>query len=144
MTRTTRTPKKVAAFLEALASGLSVSGACKAAQVPRQTAYDWRNADEAFAAAWDEAIGHGTEALEDEARRRAVEGVVREHTHYHQGMRVGTDIETKYSDTLLIFLLKARNPEKYRDNSKVELSGDPNRPLIVERVLFGANDTVGD
>lgn len=29
----------------------------------------------------------------------------------------------KYSDTLAIFLLKAHNPEKYRENSKVELAG---------------------
>ena len=29
----------------------------------------------------------------------------------------------KYSDTLAIFLLKAHAPEKYRDNSKVELAG---------------------
>lgn len=29
----------------------------------------------------------------------------------------------KYSDTLAIFLLKAHNPDKYRENSKVELSG---------------------
>ncbi len=29
----------------------------------------------------------------------------------------------KSSDVLTIFLLKAHNPEKYRDNSKVELSG---------------------
>lgn len=29
----------------------------------------------------------------------------------------------KYSDTLAIFLLKAHNPDKYRDNSKVEIGG---------------------
>lgn len=29
----------------------------------------------------------------------------------------------EYSDTLAIFLLKAHNPEKYRETSKVELSG---------------------
>lgn len=32
----------------------------------------------------------------------------------------------KYSDTLAIFLLKAHNPDKYRDNSKVELAGGLN------------------
>lgn len=29
----------------------------------------------------------------------------------------------KYSDTLAIFLLKAHHPEKYRDNSRVEIGG---------------------
>jgi hypothetical protein len=29
----------------------------------------------------------------------------------------------KYSDNLLMFLMKARAPEKYRDNSRVELAG---------------------
>jgi hypothetical protein len=29
----------------------------------------------------------------------------------------------EYSDTLAIFLLKAHAPEKYRENSKVELTG---------------------
>ena len=29
----------------------------------------------------------------------------------------------KYSDTLAIFLLKAHNPDKYRENSKVEIGG---------------------
>jgi hypothetical protein len=32
----------------------------------------------------------------------------------------------KYSDTLAIFLLKAHDPEKYRENSKVELTGGLN------------------
>jgi hypothetical protein len=29
----------------------------------------------------------------------------------------------RYSDTLAIFLLKAHDPDKYRENSKVELAG---------------------
>lgn len=32
----------------------------------------------------------------------------------------------KYSDTLAIFLLKAHAPEKYRENAKIELSGNLN------------------
>lgn len=48
---------------------------------------------DAFAAEWDEAVDEGTDVLEDVAFRRAVDG----------------------SDRLLIFLLKARRPEKFRD-----------------------------
>ncbi len=121
--RTTCTAEKRQAFLDALATGLSVSGSARRAGVPRRTLYERRDADEAFRLAWDAALADGTECLEDEARRRAYHGVVREHSHYSGGMRIGTDIETKYSDALLMFLLKARSPEKYRDNSRVELGG---------------------
>jgi hypothetical protein len=34
-----------------------------------------------------------------------------------------TNTVRRYSDTLLIFLLKARRPEKFRDNVKVEHGG---------------------
>ena len=61
----------------------------------------------------------GAEALEDEATRRAAEGV--DEPVFHQGAQVGTI--RKYSDTLAIFLLKGAMPEKYRDNAKLELSG---------------------
>ena len=50
---------------------------------------------------------------EVEARRRAVEGV-EEPVGWFQGTPGGT--VRKYSDTLLIFLLKGARPHKYRDN----------------------------
>lgn len=58
--------------------------------------------------------------LEDEAHRRAFEGV--DKPVFYQGDECGTIRE--YSDTLAIFLLKAHNPEKYRENSKVELEAN--------------------
>jgi hypothetical protein len=48
--------------------------------------------------------------LEDEAVRRAYEGV--ERPVFQGGKQVG--VVREYSDTLLIFLLKALRPEKYR------------------------------
>ena len=54
--------------------------------------------------------------LEDEARRRALQGV--EKPVFREGRQVGT--VTEYSDTLLIFLLKARRPEKFRDRARFE------------------------
>lgn len=83
------------------------------------TAYRWRTEDEAFARAWDEAKAIGLDALEDEATRRAFEGC--DKPVFHQGVKCGTIRE--YSDTLAIFLLKGGKPEKYRENSKVELHG---------------------
>ena len=91
--RTIRTPKKRHAFLAAIAAGNSVSAACRAAGLGRSAAYSWRDDDGDFAGAWDEAIECGTERLEDEAIRRALES----------------------SDTMLIFMLKARKPAVYRE-----------------------------
>jgi hypothetical protein len=75
-----------------------------------------RAADEAFARAWEDALEQGTDSLEDEARRRALQGV--EKPVFREGRQVGT--VTEYSDTLLIFLLKARRPEKFRDRARFE------------------------
>ena len=117
--RTRRTPKKEADFLEALCTGASVQAACEAAKIGRRTVYDWRAADDDFALAWDQAIEAGTDLLEDEAKRRAFEGV--EEPVFHGGQQCGT--VRKYSDTLLIFLLKARRPEKFRERQDVKHSG---------------------
>ncbi len=56
---------------------------------------------------------------EDEADRRAVDGVDR--GIYHQGFLVAT--EKKYSDSLLALMLKAGNPDKYADRQQVAHSG---------------------
>jgi hypothetical protein len=108
-----------AAFCAKLASCCNVGHACKAADISRDTAYEWRNTDKDFERAWDEAMKRGVSALEDIAHDRAFEGVAK--PVYQMGEKVGTI--TEYSDTLAIFLLKAHAPEKYRENSKIELAG---------------------
>ena len=65
------------------------------------------------------ALDMGADTLEDEAVRRAKDGV--EKPVYQGGKLVGHVQE--YSDTLLIFLLKGARPEKYRDRVQQELSG---------------------
>jgi hypothetical protein len=108
-----------ARFLAKLAAGYSIAAACRAERIGRRTAYDWRERDEDFAKAWDAAIEEGSDILEDEARRRAHDGVTK--PVYQGGALVG--VVREYSDTLLIFLLKARRPQKFRDNVKVDVSG---------------------
>jgi len=61
--------------LQALADSGTVTTAARVARAGRSRLYDLRKADTAFAAAWDEAEGIAADRLEDEARRRAVEGV---------------------------------------------------------------------
>jgi len=102
-------------FLAAFAASGNVSAACRAARVPRQNVYRWQEIDDAFVLAYRAAEVQAVDALEAEARRRAtgypvttVDAAGAEHT------------VTRYSDTLLIFLLKGARPEKYRD--KVDLT----------------------
>ena len=110
--RTSRTPKNRETIIAALREGLSVGGACAVAGMARNTYYDWRKADPEFAAEADEAIENGTDFLEDVARQRA----------------------TDSSDTLLIFLLKARRPEKYRERAETRHVGDEEQPVSITLV----------
>lgn len=124
--RTERTAKKRAAFLSSLIeTGGNVSRACEESGTARQRVYEWRAADPAFATAWDEAVEAGTDELEEEARRRAYEGV--DEPVFYQGEMCGTI--RKYSDTLLIFLLKGRRPDKYRENVRTEHTGKDGGPI---------------
>jgi hypothetical protein len=115
------TPKKGwhAAFIAELCRVGNVSAACRKAKISRAVVYEDRAADALFRAAWDEALEIATEALELEARRRAQTGVLE--PVYQGGRRVGA--VRKYSDTLLIFLLKAHRPEKYSERHQVQHSG---------------------
>lgn len=148
------TPEKLTAFCAALAETCNVGRAAAAVGISRYGAYKWRKEIPAFAEAWDDAMKAGVLALEDEAHRRAFDGVDDPLTHQGQFTYLWRDkldedgnvmlddkglpmrepivdengqqkvaAVRKYSDTLAIFLLKAHNPDKYRENSKVELSG---------------------
>ena len=81
-----------------------------------------------FRADWDEALEEARELLEAEARRRAAIGV--DEPVFYKGKVVGHI--RKYSDNLLMFLLKAHWPEKFRDNYAVEHSGPSGGPVKVE------------
>jgi hypothetical protein len=83
------TKEKLAVFLNALAEGFDVTAACKAVDMSREWMYQLRREDEEFGKLWAAAIEMGTSALEDLAIRRA----------------------RSYSDVLLMFMLKARDPK---------------------------------
>lgn len=117
------TPKKRAAFIEVLRAAANVTAAAKAIGMSREAVYKLRHRDAAWADAWDNAIEEAVDTLEQEARRRAFHGV-EEPVHY-QGARVDTVL--RYSDTLMIFLLKAHRPEKYRE--RFEHSGPGGGPI---------------
>lgn len=108
-------------FLTILAESGIVTTACEAAGVDRSTVYLRRDADPAFAAAWEQALEDAADRLEAEARRRAYEG-------WDEPVfgRVGKDqdgqigLVRKYSDSLMQTLLKGAKPEKYRDRQQIE------------------------
>jgi hypothetical protein len=127
------TDEQIATFLGSLAEGRTASGSARIAGRPRPYFYVHKKNDPNFSAAWDEAETAGTEFMEDEARRRAVEGV--DKPIYHQGVRVDTVRE--FSDTLLIFLLKGRKPETYRDNSNLKITGTLTLGQLIEESYKG-------
>lgn len=78
----------------------------------------WAKSDPLFAAAFTAAKISFAESLEEEAHRRAVIGVRK--PVYYKGEEVGATQE--FSDQLLITLLKANLPDKYRE--RIDLSVD--------------------
>lgn len=100
------------AFFDALGRTGNVLLSCKAAHIGRRAVYTQRNKSDRFRKLWDEALEDATDMLEAEARRRGMHGT--ERGVYYKGRKIDTVKET--SDTLLIFLLKAHRPEKFRDN----------------------------
>lgn len=119
--RTKFTSKKREEFLAVLSEGASVTAAAAKVGMSRRGMYDARDADEEFKKAWDDAVEQGTDLMEDEGHRRAIEGV--KEPVYYQGAEVG--YVRKYSDTLLIFFLKARRPDKYRERADITSGGKP-------------------
>jgi hypothetical protein len=107
-----RPPKRTAGewrpvFLRVLANSGNVRAACEAAGITRTAAYDHRERSAPFAAAWETALEDACDVLEAMARKRAMDT----------------------SDVLLIFLLKAHRPAKYRDTYRHEVTDGQGGPL---------------
>jgi len=111
------TQAKKARFLARFAEDGTITAAAKAAGIERHTHYAWMDADPEYAAGFREATKQAIEAMEAEARRRAVVGI--EEPVYQGGRQVGAI--RRFSDTLLIFLLKGAMPSKYRERIDVTM-----------------------
>lgn len=108
------TPEMREAFLSWLRLGATPSKAAKECCLGRRTVFDWRDKDEEFKQAWTDAVETGIHRLEDEATRRAVEGVDR--PVFQGGECVG--FVREYSDDLLKFMLSARDPGRFSRNGQ--------------------------
>jgi hypothetical protein len=99
-------------FLEVIRATGNVRLAADAAGVDRSTPYRRAGRDPAFARDWAAADQDAIDVLEGEARRRALAG----------------------SDALIMFLLKAHRPERYREALNVRLDIRPEAQRIAERL----------
>lgn len=138
---------KARAFLAAFKTCASITRAAQAAGISRDLHYRWIKESKSYAAAFEEARVQAGQSLEDEAVRRAKEGTFKPNV-YQGGFCYGeSEYEldeaassgnrkvyklkngarpmgiVEYSDTLLIALLKANLPDKYRERGSVEHTG---------------------
>src|SRR4029077_10140079 len=111
-------------FLRALADTGSITAAVVAAGTSRTRVYELRKVDSVFAADWDEAEEIATDRLEEEARRRAVEGVAEPLVSAGRLVRDddGQPIAIRrFSDNLLLALLKAHRPPRRERSVRFQL-----------------------
>ena len=97
-------------FLESLAKLGNVTAAAEHAGLDRVALYRLRRRNKSFAEAWSEAAEIGSAGVEDEVIRRGAEGW--SDPVFYRGAQCGE--VRKYSDSLLMFLLKLRQVEKHK------------------------------
>jgi hypothetical protein len=97
--------------LDLLSQGHTLAHVRDVLGINRVTIFRWRQVDPSFAQAYSDAMEASTDLIEQEARRRAVEGY--ERPIFQRGELVG--VERVYSDMLAALLLRGRRPEIYRD-----------------------------
>lgn len=109
-------------FYQVAASGGNVTRACEITKVTRMAVWQRENCDPEFKKRLDAAKQVGADFLEEEAVRRAFEGVDEPVGFY---MGVSNAVKTNYSDALIQFLLKGLKPEKYKE--RVQTDGTQSR-----------------
>ncbi len=104
-------------FFQVSRHGGNVTRACEVTRVSRQAVWYRARTDEEFKRRLDEAKELGADFLEDEAVRRAFEGV-EEPVGFYMG--VSNTVKVNYSDSLIQFLLKGLRPDKYKERAQVD------------------------
>lgn len=139
--RTKLTPELIEKFLELLANnGGIVSDAAEDLNISRTALYRERDKNPAIGGdgphagkklrdAWDKAVDLGIDVLEDEAKRRALDGT--EEPIFYQGDEVGH--VWKKSDRCMELMLKGHR-NKYRE--KHEITGPEGKPLMQPVVVY--------
>ncbi|VWX57901.1 hypothetical protein [Sphingorhabdus sp. 109] len=111
------TPEKQRAFIGALADCGVVAEAARSVGMSDRAAYTLRRAPgaEGFAAAWDAALAAASRRLIDIAFDRAINGVD-DVIVDKEGRHLYT--KRKYNDRLLMFLIRAHAPDRYRHGNR--------------------------
>lgn len=113
------------AFLAAYGLCGCVTFAARYARISRRSHYAWLQTSEDYASSFSLARDEAGDMLEAEARRRAVDGTPRK-AFTADGQPVidpetGLQyVERQYSDMLLIVLLRAARPEKFKERVQLE------------------------
>lgn len=133
-----------AVFLDALKTDPTVSFACEAAGIARNTVYRWREQDKAFAASWDAAVERTRDVARQSIYRRGILGWQEPLVSMGQPIYVEEPVldeqqqpirdgngrvltvpvllkVQKWSDTLAMGYAKANLPE-YKDKPQVNIN----------------------
>ena len=144
----TKANAKKRAFLAAYTESGTIRGAASASGVAATSHYGWLRSDETYVEAFTEAKEQAIAMLEEEATRRAVQGVRR--LKFDSKGKPFIDPETgepyveyAYSDVLLIFLLKAADPEKYAEFKKVSVDGKAEHKVDMKALADRMDQTDG-
>jgi hypothetical protein len=123
-------PQRQVDFIAALADTGSVTAAAYEVGMTVQSCYRLRRSPgaESFAAAWDAALQEASKRLADIAFDRAINGVddpvLDKHGHC-------VYVRTRYNDKLLMFLLRAHQPDRYRHaHQNVRQPSEPPPPEL--------------
>ena len=119
---TVRTPEKDNRFFDEFSRTAKITAAAQLAGYSRSTVYKYYHEDPEFAKRWVDAEKTSTEHLEEALYNRAVFGTTRIEPIVYKGKIIFEREITEYSDTAAIFLLKARNPDKYREKIEVNVN----------------------
>jgi hypothetical protein len=122
---------KKAAVLAAYPECGTITHAARAAGVSRRIHFKWMKSDPQYHEAFEAARDEFTDRLEAEAVRRAHDGWTE--PVFYRGAECGA--VRRFDSTMLIFLLKANRPAKYRETIRKEHSG-PNGSDITFRVVY--------
>jgi hypothetical protein len=115
--------ERKAAFLEAYRVVGVISQACEATGVGRRTHYEWMRTDPDYAEQFAETHEAVVDEAEAELKRRGIHGDAK--PVFFKGVQCGT-VQEK-SDACLIFYLKGRRGDVFRDRG--EISGPGGGPI---------------
>ncbi|MDL2268203.1 hypothetical protein LJC46_09530 [Desulfovibrio sp. OttesenSCG-928-G15] len=129
-------PEELESFLTRLAESGNVSLAADEASLDRVSLFALREEDPCFAGQWEKAREIGFDAMEDEARSRALTGW--EEEVWYKGEQCGTS--RKYSATLLGLILKK---DKTGEQAGARPSPAPMNPADVMAELLRMQEEGG-